>query len=87
MKHGSPAEQAGLQTGDVILSFNEVPIQTDEEVKERIENLSIGDKFRLKVWRKGQKMNVTLKVGDSILKMFLLLGKTSWKEWECICVN
>lgn len=68
MKHGSPAEQAGLQTGDVILSFNEVPIQTDEEVKERIENLSIGDKFRLKVWRKGQKMNVTLKVGDSILK-------------------
>lgn len=32
-------------------------------------------------------MNVTLKVGDSILKMFLLLGKTSWKEWECICVN
>ncbi len=50
-----PAEQAGLQTGDVILSFNEVPIQTDEEVKERIENLSIGDKFRLKVWRKGQK--------------------------------
>lgn len=87
VKHGSPAEQAGLQTGDVILSFNEVPIQTDEEVKERIENLSIGDKFRLKVWRKGQKMNVTLKVGDSILKMFLLLGKTSWKEWECICVN
>lgn len=55
VKHGSPAEQAGLQTGDVILSFNEVPIQTDEEVKERIENLSIGDKFRLKVWRKGQK--------------------------------
>lgn len=87
VKHGSPAEQAGLQTGDVILSFNEVPIQTDEEVKERIENLSIGDKFWLKVWRKGQKMNVTLKVGDSILKMFLLLGKTSWKEWECICVN
>lgn len=68
VKHGSPAEQAGLQTGDVILSFNEVPIHTDEEVKERIENLSIGDKFRLKVWRKGQKMNVTLKVGDSILK-------------------
>ena len=68
VKHGSPAEQAGLQTGDVILSFNEVPIQTDEEVKERIENLSIGDKFWLKVWRKGQKMNVTLKVGDSILK-------------------
>ena len=55
VKHGSPAEQAGLQTGDVILSFNEVPIQTDEEVKERIENLSIGDKFWLKVWRKGQK--------------------------------
>ncbi len=66
VKHGSPAEQAGLQTGDVILSFNEVPIQTDEEVKERIENLSIGDKFWLKVWRKGQEMNVTLKVGDSI---------------------
>ena len=41
VKHGSPAEQAGLQTGD---------------------------KFRLKIWRKGQKMNVTLKVGDSILK-------------------
>ena len=68
MKPGSPAEQAGLQTGDVMLSFNEVPIQTDKDVKDHIENLSIGDKFRLKIWRKGQKMNVTLKVGDSILK-------------------
>lgn len=37
-------------------------------MKDHIENLSIGDKFRLKIWRKGQKMNVTLKVGDSILK-------------------
>ena len=68
VKPGSPAEQAGLQTGDVMLSFNEVPIQTDKDVKDHIENLSIGDKFRLKIWRKGQKMNVTLKVGDSILK-------------------
>ena len=25
VKHGSPAEQAGLQTGDVILSFNRSP--------------------------------------------------------------
>lgn len=55
VKPGSPAEQAGLQTGDVILSFNEVPIQTDKDVKDHIENLSIGDKFRLKIWRKGQK--------------------------------
>lgn len=55
VKPGSPAEQAGLQTGDVMLSFNEVPIQTDKDVKDHIENLSIGDKFRLKIWRKGQK--------------------------------
>lgn len=68
VKTGSPAEQSGLQTGDVILSFNEVPIQTDEDVKVHIENLSIGDKFRLKIWRKGQKLNLILKVGDSILK-------------------
>lgn len=68
VKPGSPAEQAGLQTGDVMLSFNEVPIQTIQDVLDRIENLSIGDKFRLKIWRRGQKMNVTLKVGDSILQ-------------------
>lgn len=68
VKPGSPAEQAGLQTGDVMLSFNEVPIQTIQDVLDRIENLSIGDKFRLKIWRKGQRMNLTLKVGDSILQ-------------------
>lgn len=68
VKPGSPAEQAGLQTGDVMLSFNEVPIQTVEDISNHIENLSIGDKFRLKIWRKGQRMNVILKVGDSILQ-------------------
>lgn len=68
VKPGSPAEQAGLKTGDVMLSFNEVPISNVQDVLDRIENLTIGDKFRLKVWRKGQKMNLTLKVGDSILQ-------------------
>lgn len=68
VKPGSPAEQANLQRGDVILSFNEVPILTVQDVLDRIENLSIGDKFRLKIWRKGQKLKLTLKVGDSILQ-------------------
>ena len=68
VKSGSPAEQAGLRTGDVMLNFNEVPILNVQDVLDRIENLSIGDKFRLKIWRKGQKMNLTLKVGDSILQ-------------------
>lgn len=55
VKSGSPAEQAGLRTGDVMLNFNEVPILNVQDVLDRIENLSIGDKFRLKIWRKGQK--------------------------------
>ncbi len=36
------------------------PSRPTRDVKDHIENLSIGDKFRLKIWRKGQKMNVTL---------------------------
>ncbi len=68
VKSGSPAEQSGLKAGDVILSFNEVPVRDILDVQNRLENLTIGDKFRLKVWRKGQKMNINLKVGDSILQ-------------------
>lgn len=77
VKAGSPAEQAGLQTGDVVLNFNEVPILNVEDVLTRIENLSIGDKFRLKIWRKGQKMNLVVKVGDRILQN----APTPWSDF------
>ncbi len=68
VKPGSPAEQAGIKSGDVMLSIDEVLIQDIQEVQDRIEELTIGDKFRLKIWRNNQKMNINMKVGDGILR-------------------
>lgn len=49
---GSPAEQAGLQTGDVIISFDGNEISTMEGLQSRISRKKAGEKVALTIKRK-----------------------------------
>jgi serine protease Do len=54
----SPAEKAGLQAGDVILSFNGNPVQNANELPRVVAATKPGTTVTLEVWRSGSKRQV-----------------------------
>ncbi len=57
----SPAQQAGIQAGDQILSLSETPVQTWEEMAERIRS-SQGEELQVVLKREGSEQLVELSV-------------------------
>lgn len=63
VERGSPAEKAGLESGDVILAINEQEITASSELSAAVANVTPGDNVRLKVWRKGAPRDIAVRVG------------------------
>jgi len=61
---GSPADQAGLQGGDVILSADGKPFNDPKALEDYIKSKKIGDTIRLQVWSQGSKRLVAVKLGE-----------------------
>lgn len=59
-----PAEQAGVQPGDVILSFNKEPIKRWSDLPRIVGETKPGTRADMDVWRKGKKMTLSVKVGE-----------------------
>src|SRR5438552_2679145 len=57
---GSPASQAGLQQGDVILSYNRTPVDDYRHVQRLVAETAVGKTVTLDVLRKKQKVQVSL---------------------------
>jgi serine protease Do len=61
---GSPADQAGLQPGDVIQSVDGKPIRTPDDVSAIVRKLAPGKTAGLGVWRNGTRELVAVHVGS-----------------------
>jgi len=61
----SPADQAGLKSGDVILKVNGQPIIASIDLPALIGSATPGDKVSLEVWRQGKHETLTAKLGDA----------------------
>lgn len=59
-----PAEQAGVQPGDVILTFNKEPIKRWTDLPRIVGETKPGTRADMEVWRKGKKMTLSVKVGE-----------------------
>lgn len=59
---GSPASEAGLQSGDVVLQANDQTLKTAEDLQNLMRTLKVGDRLRLRIWRDGAErgFNATL---------------------------
>ena len=59
---GSPADQAGFRTGDVLVAFNGVPVKDKEKIKAAKAGIGVGSQVTYTVARAGaeQKLSATL---------------------------
>ena len=64
VENGSPAAQAGLQPGDVIVRFNDKEIGSSFELPVLVANIAPGSTARLDVVRKGEARRMDVTVGE-----------------------
>jgi len=62
---GSPAEKAGIRTGDVITSVNGQPVKSNSELRNAIGLLRVGDKVEVGLLRDGKPLRVTAVISDT----------------------
>jgi len=62
---GSPAEHAGIRTGDVITSVNGQPVKSNSELRNTIGLLRVGDKVDIGLLRDGKPLRVTAVIADT----------------------
>jgi serine protease Do len=62
---GSPADQAGIQPGDVILQIDGKSFDNRKALHDYVSSKKPGDTVRMNVWSQGLKKLVTLKLGET----------------------
>lgn len=61
---GSPAEEAGLQQGDVILKIDGQPIKNPEDLVNYVKDLKIGQRIVLLVHRQGKSLYIPVQIKE-----------------------
>ena len=61
---GSPADQAGINPGDVVLQMNGKTYSDNQQLVTAIGKLHAGDKVNLEVWSRGSRHLVTVTLGS-----------------------
>ncbi|WP_198971952.1 DegQ family serine endoprotease [Xylophilus sp. ASV27] len=64
VEKGSPADRAGLETGDVIRKVDGKPVVSSADLPAQISLATPGQKVQLQVWRKGATRELTATLGD-----------------------
>jgi serine protease Do len=63
--HGSPAEQGGLQAGDIVLAADGTPIRSAASLRNKLGLTPVGERVQLTVRRKGVAHNVSVEVAPA----------------------
>jgi len=61
---GSPAAQAGLQQGDVIVTYDNTPVDDYRHVQRLVAETRVGKSVTLQIVRKKQKMDVAVTIAE-----------------------
>jgi len=61
---GSPAEQAGLQSGDIVLEYDGDEVQFSSDLPPMVGRTPVGETARLTVLRGGEEMTLEVEIGQ-----------------------
>jgi serine protease Do len=61
---GSPAEEAGLEAGDIVLELDGQPVSRADDLRKRIAATRPGEEVDLLIWREGRRRTVEVEVGE-----------------------
>jgi serine protease Do len=64
VERGSPAEQAGLQSGDVVLKYAGRKVESSRDLPGMVGSTQPGKTITLEIWRKHHSQEVDVKVGE-----------------------
>jgi serine protease Do len=64
VQRDTPAEKSGLQSGDVILKFNNIEINDYNQLINHVSMAPIGQNARLVVWRDRKSLDIDVSVAD-----------------------
>jgi len=64
VESGGPADKAGVEAGDIILRFNERPIERSTDLPRLVGGTKPGAEVPLSVWRKGAMVELTVTVAE-----------------------
>lgn len=73
----SPAQQAGMKAGDVIVKINAESVEDRHDISSALEGLKKGDKLSIDVIRDGQRKTLTANVNEDVSE-----GGTRMMEWH-----
>jgi periplasmic serine protease, Do/DeqQ family len=62
---GSPAEKAGIRTGDLILEIDGREVKNSIQLRAYVQSKKPGDKVKLKVLRDGKEMEISVNLGSA----------------------
>jgi serine protease Do len=65
VEKGSPAEKAGVEAGDVILSFDGKPVSNSSDLPRIVTATKPGAKAVMQIWRRGSAREVGVVVGET----------------------
>lgn len=60
---GSPADEAGLMRGDIVIAFDDAPIKTPDELSEAVKARKPEDKVKITFIRAGERQSLTVTLG------------------------
>jgi serine protease Do len=63
---GSPADQAGIAAGDLILSFNGHAIEQGQDLPILVSQSPVGSASEVEIWRDGETKTVKVHMGSSL---------------------
>ncbi len=58
-----PADKAGIEPGDIVLTFNGRPVPTMRDLPRMVANTPVGEAVEVVVWRKGEQKTLSVELG------------------------